>query len=529
MVEDWIFSSAGKKYRLHLPTLLSQGHDSTEPFWTGGIFHIADATQVVSQWSFAIAVEEAVRQLWAIRDSDLLSTIREIGSLLFLSYSKMDIEISNLGWAQFKRSDLRILMRNEVPSKADVFVDVLRMGQWEDRWLTKQTVKRSDSDSGTKRLTKISIAGFRRIRDLNMDVRPVTVMIGSNGVGKTSILDAFSLLAAAASGTLNEAINDLGGISELLTSGYRGDLRLGAQIESNEQDLNYEIEIQPRGASYAISKEVLFQTLQTRAQPFRHILAQYGKVSYFNPSTGEQETPTWREDQFESTLSQVPKTIRIPEEAKNTLSSVIQYHSLDVDKRAPVKLPQKMKPAKHPGLNGEQLVPFLYNLRESASDQFEVIEDTLRAAFPTFESIAFPSAAPSLLSMTWKDQHFDDPLYMHQLSEGTLRFIWLVSLLRSQNPSTLTLIDEPEVSLHPEMLSLFADLIREASKKTQVIVATHSDRLIRFLEPNEVLVLDINDEGHTIANWADSLDIEKWLDEYTLDKVWSSGQMGGRP
>jgi hypothetical protein len=120
------------------------------------------------------------------------------------------------------------------------------------------------------------------------------------------------------------------------------------------------------------------------------------------------------------------------------------------------------------------------------------------------------------------------PIYMNELSEGMLRFLWLVSLLQSPNPSTITMIDEPEVSLHPELLSLLADLMREAGKRTQLIVATHSDRFIRFLEPKEVVVMDIDDIGYATATWADSLDIDRWLDEYSLDEVWRIGRMGGR-
>lgn len=521
--------SGGKTYRLHLPTHPSQDHNDTEGFWTGGIFNVVDPDKPLNQWSYAIAVEENVRRLWGLPDDKLLEAIREIGALLLTTYAARNFDITKLRWSQLKRADLRILMQNEVPKQAETFIDILRMAQWEDRWLVKQDSARASEQAQYKRLTNISISGFRRIHDLNIELRPVTVMIGANGVGKTSLLDALILLASSASGELNNTLGNMGGISDSITRGYTGDLKLGARLDTNKQLFNYEIGIQPKGASYAIAKEVLTQYLPNRTKPFEHIIAEYQRISYFDPATGEHEFPSWEEDPFESVLSQLSRTLKLPEEAKNILSSVIQYHALDVEKRSPIKLPQQMKPASHPGLNGEELVPFLYNLRENSPDEYEVIEDTLRAAFPSFESLGFPAAAAGLLSMTWKDKQFKSPLYMHQLSEGTLRFLWLVSLLRSPKPYIITMIDEPEVSLHPEMLSLFADLIREASTKTQIIVATHSDRLIRFLKPHEVLVMDIDDNGYTYANWADNMDVEKWLDEYTLDRIWSSGQMGGRP
>jgi predicted ATPase len=90
------------------------------------------------------------------------------------------------------------------------------------------------------------------------------------------------------------------------------------------------------------------------------------------------------------------------------------------------------------------------------------------------------------------------------------------------------MIDEPEVSLHPELLAILADLMREASGRTQIIVATHSDRLVRFLEPGETVIMDIEEGGSTQMFWGDSLDLEGWLAEYSLDEVWQMGLMGGR-
>ena len=128
----------------------------------------------------------------------------------------------------------------------------------------------------------------------------------------------------------------------------------------------------------------------------------------------------------------------------------------------------------------------------------------------------------------WRDRRFSKPLYANQLSEGMLRFLWLATLLQSPQLPAVTLIDEPEVSLHPELLSLLADLFREASRRTQVVVATHSDRLVRFLKPSEVVVMDSTDDGMAKLTWADRLDLKEWLDEYSLDEVWRMGRMGAR-
>jgi predicted ATPase len=293
--------------------------------------------------------------------------------------------------------------------------------------------------------------------------------------------------------------------------------------------LRYELNLTPSGVGYAISLEVLSQQRTGYNEAFMHIDSHGGDIKYYNKE-GYQGLvrPNWEHNPLETSLYQVPKMFREPEELRRILGSVTQYHALDVGTRAPVKLPQQMKPANLPGADGEDLIPFLYYLREGNHDRYEAIEDTLRAAFPSFESLSFPPVAAGMLTMTWKDRNFKKPFFMQELSEGTLRFIWLVSLLQSPGLSTVTMIDEPEVSLHPELLSILADLMREAAKRTQLIVATHSDRFIRFLEPKEIVVMDSDDDGDTTAKWGDSLDLDEWLKEYSLDEVWRMGRMGGR-
>jgi predicted ATPase len=275
----------------------------------------------------------------------------------------------------------------------------------------------------------------------------------------------------------------------------------------------------------------LTQEPKGKSQRSKHIEAQNGDFKYFerDRAKGEHFFPNWDFNPFESALSQVPKMFQEPEKFRKRLASSTHYHVLDVSNRAPVRLPQQMRDAELPGHDGEDLVSCLYTIRETDSDRFETIEATLRAGFPAFERLNFPPVAAGTLAMTWKDRTSKTPFYMHQLSEGTLRFLWLVTLLQSPGLTAITMIDEPEVSLHPQLLSLLADLLREASQRTQLIVATHADRLVRFLKPSEVVAIDVSDDGVAQATRADDLDLDKWLEEYTLDEIWQMGRIGGRP
>ena len=332
------------------------------------------------------------------------------------------------------------------------------------------------------RIRSVKISGFRRLVNLELPLadHPLMVMIGANGVGKTSLLDAFSLLAASADGKFNLFLNDLGGIVNLLTHKKTDALILSVDMDiPNYEPLKYFLSIIPKGQSYFINAERLTQSRLSSGypDPFLHIDSSNGDIRYYDVGKKQLTPPNWEYNFLETSLSQVPKMFKQPEDLRRMLCSSTLYHFLNVGPRAPIKLPQPMKPARLPGKNGEDIIPFLYNLRETDPDRFETLEDTLRAAFPSFVRLNFPSVAAGMMTMTWKDEKYTDPFYMHQLSEGILRFLWLVSLLQSPELSTVTMIDEPEVSLHPELLNLLSELMREASQRTQLIVATHSDRL----------------------------------------------------
>lgn len=377
------------------------------------------------------------------------------------------------------------------------------------------------------KIKRIGIAGFRRLKDVDIEMRPMMALIGANGVGKTSFMDALSLLSASARGALNQHLNSLGGFFSVRTRALSETITWYAEVDfPNEEPLMYTLQLAPQAPGFYISQEQLAQKIDNF--PFQYIRAQNGVSEYYDPKGKRYAPPEWRYITHESALFQMHKMSTQAGYIWQILDNVAHYHILDVSRSAPIKLPQQLRPAVLPGQNGEDLAPFLYNLRETDHDKFEVIEDSLKAAFPKFEALSFPSIAAGMIAMTWKEKSFRNPFYINELSEGTLRFLWLASLLQSPQLPTITMIDEPEVSMHPELLSLLSDLMREASNRTQIIVATHSDRLVRFLNPNEVVVMDVDEDGGASMTWGDSLELDEWLAEYSLDEVWQMGIMGGR-
>jgi predicted ATPase len=400
--------------------------------------------------------------------------------------------------------------------------------------------------------TRLRVQGFRRLADVEIELRPLCVAIGANGCGKTSLLDVFSLLASSARGELEDAVKGLGGLTSCLTRDGRNQVAVevahqtpcenAALMQRMGDQLEYHIGLDDFGFESAIADEWLLSK-PINGGPAIDLIRRKGKdVSYldtpfpFSLSVDDNGTvkspeflrPNWPQSVDETALVQAPRHLYTIGWFRDVLASCTYFKTVDVGPRSPIRLPQPLRPAQLPGKDGEDLLSCLYTMREQHRDRYETIEDTLRAAFRSFEKLELPLVASGMVALGWKDANFTRAFYANELGEGMLRFLWLVTLLQSPGLTAVTLIDEPEVSLHPELLNLLSQLLREASLRTQVVVATHSDRLVRFLEPKEVLAFDVNEAGFASAKWADSMDVEKWLDEYTLDEVWRMGQLGGR-
>jgi predicted ATPase len=115
-----------------------------------------------------------------------------------------------------------------------------------------------------------------------------------------------------------------------------------------------------------------------------------------------------------------------------------------------------------------------------------------------------------------------------RLSDGTLRYLSLLAILLHPDPPPLICIEEPELGLHPDLLPTLADLLVEASGRVQLVVTTHSDVLVDELtdRPESVVVCEKHD-GKTEMRRLDKADLEKWLEDYRLGDLWTSGELGG--
>lgn len=182
--------------------------------------------------------------------------------------------------------------------------------------------------------------------------------------------------------------------------------------------------------------------------------------------------------------------------------------------------------------DGSNLAAFLYYLREKHQDSYSLIRRTVQRVAPFFDDFLLEPQKlnPEKIRLEWRHRNSEAYFDSSSLSDGTLRFMALATLLlqpESHRPSVI-LVDEPELGLHPYAITLLASLVRQASVKTQVILSTQSPLLLDHFQPEDVLVADLIN-GATQFRRLDSTSLATWLEEYSLGQLWEKNEIGGRP
>ena len=186
--------------------------------------------------------------------------------------------------------------------------------------------------------------------------------------------------------------------------------------------------------------------------------------------------------------------------------------------------------------DGSNLAAYLFYLQNYQAKRYGLIVATIRQALAGFgEFVLQPSAQnPPRIRLRWRMKGMAGDFGAHQLSDGTLRFILLTTLL-SQPPNQppdhlpkIIAIDEPELGLHPAVLNLVASLIRVAAHHCQIIIATQSAALVDYFDPEDVIVVHRQNDTSTFERLS-SVALQEWLTEYSLGELWEKNVVGGDP
>ena len=208
------------------------------------------------------------------------------------------------------------------------------------------------------------------------------------------------------------------------------------------------------------------------------------------------------------------------------------YHFGDAGPTSPFKNTADVNDNRLLRHDGANLAAFLYYLSQRQQDSYSLIRRTVQLVAPFFDDFLLRPQAlnEQKIRLEWKHRESDGYFDASSLSDGSLRFIALATVLLQPaklRPSVL-LIDEPELGLHPSAITLLASLVKQASVETQIVLATQSSLLVDCFGPDDVLVADRVD-GATELRRLDAQKLEPWLEDYSLGQLWRKNELGGRP
>ena len=363
-------------------------------------------------------------------------------------------------------------------------------------------------------IENVIIKNFKSIRDLELPLTNLNVLIGSNGVGKSNFISFFEMVKAIFEQRFGSYTLEKGGIDNLL---YRG------------RKVSKEI----YGLMDFKNTNAFFFTLKP-AQSNKGYIDNTG--DFFNKrgeSTkdyfGQWHRTFWDSAVEESNL--IGKMYGRAYYLNSYLRSFTVYHFHDTSSSSPMRGQCEINDNSFLRDNGSNLAAYLYMLKQTDEKAFRLIEGTIHSIAPYFKRFDLrpDPVTPSKISLEWEEVNSDMYLNGYSFSDGTIRFIALATLLLQSKLPEVIIIDEPELGLHPAAINKLAALIKRASKSSQIILSTQSTNLVNCFEPENIIVVDREDE-QTVFKRLNPADLSVWMDEYnySISDMWETNLIGGQ-
>lgn len=368
-------------------------------------------------------------------------------------------------------------------------------------------------------LQRIDIRGFKSIREMSLELRPLNVLIGANGVGKSNFIAAFKFLNELINENLNLYVALAGGADTFLHFGRRTTDELYFYIELAQDQVGqitnaYSCTLQPSAVdAFIFSAEVAY--FHDRSRSFKQPLD-------IPLGSGHSETRLNLEARRQSVVSYVRKAV----------TSWRVYHFHDTSDRARIKGTGEVNDNVFFRPDGSNLAAYLYLLQKTEPAAYRNIVEIIRLVAPFFDDFDLKPDRrdESKIRLEWRESGSDAYFDANALSDGTLRFMCLATLMlqpKRRLPTTI-LIDEPELGLHPYAIGVLADLLTSTATETQLIVSTQSVTLVNQLDYDQIVVVD-RDDRQSAFRHLDKAEMAHWLDEYGLGDLWEKNVLGGRP
>ena len=361
----------------------------------------------------------------------------------------------------------------------------------------------------------ITVEGFKSIRSVErLPLMPLNVLIGPNGSGKSNFVGVFSFLQAVRFEGLQEYVTRAGGADRILHFGSKVTRGLRIQVVFKNEVNGYEISLS------ATDTGTLF--VQEETGYF------WDKQRYDRPYTDNlrSEIAAGAEAGVGRQQSRIGKYVR------EHLGRWRLYHFHDTSAASPIKQTADVNDNRYLRPDGANLAAFLHLLRHKYEASYGLIRRTVQLVTPFFDDFVLEPQAlnENKIRLEWRHRKSDAYFDVSSLSDGSLRFIALTTLLLQPvelRPSVI-ILDEPELGLHPFAITTLASLIKQVSVETQVVLATQSPLLLDHFRPEDVLVAE-RLAGQTQFTRLDGAALETWLEDYSLGQLWEKNQFGGRP
>ena len=371
------------------------------------------------------------------------------------------------------------------------------------------------------RLKRLTVRGFKSIRALeDLELGSLNVLIGANGAGKSNLLSFFKMLSHVAQKRLQLFIRNEGGPDALLFGGRRQTLTLETEMFFENGRHKYRFSLEPTADAMAFADEEIFPGVPAQdddSSPGSSPTASGG--TEWSGGHAESRAADIDHGEFAAYVLPDMKHWRV-------------FHFQDVSRMAQVRLLSDVRDNLRLRPDAGNLAPVLRHLRERHPDNYRRIVEVIRLAAPLFGDFIYRRNPGDRMDLEWweSDSDFDRPFGPLQLSDGTLRFICLATLLNepANLQPDLILIDEPELGLHPYAITLLAEMLKQTADSRQIIVSTQSADLVSHFAPEDVIVVNRRD-GESIFERPDPSRLNDWLEDYALGDLWRMNVLGGRP
>lgn len=367
-------------------------------------------------------------------------------------------------------------------------------------------------------LDSLEVEGYKSIRSAKIDLGAINVLIGANGSGKSNLVGLFGLLADLADRRLQLHIARQGGADAILHFGAKKTRAVGFSLRFGFH--GYKASLVPVAGDTLVFEYEL--ALQWVARSPNQDPLSGDPIPMYLGRGGNKETQLVYHPWKDSIGAAGPVVA--------AMRRWRPFHFHDTGKSAPTKQKHKIDDNRALRAEGDNLAPFLFALRTIAPGAYRRIAEAVRSVAPFFDDFALEPDVinPGVIQLAWRHTMDDGLFTADSLSDGTLRFICLATLLLQPTLPSLIVIDEPELGLHPFAISQFAAMVRAAATKTQVILATQSVTLLDQFDASEVIVVD-RSNGESTFTRLDESALAEWRQEYSLGELWLKNVLGGRP